>query len=152
MKIGIIFYSKTGHTNQACESIAERFRKNGHIVELSEVTVVDVKTNKTLKDIPSMEGYDVLLLGTPVQGFSLPLPMVDYLKQSKMTKNQKLGVVITQYFKVSWLGANHTMKQLLSGCAYANPDLYGYSVIHWSSKRRVEQLSKATDKLTNLDV
>lgn len=152
MKIGINFYSETGHTKQACQDLAERFKSNGHDVFLNEITVEDVQSNKTLKDIPSMDNYDILILGTPVQGFSLPVPMVEYLKKTQMPKKQKLGVIITQYFKVSWLGANHTMKQLLNGCAYANPDLYGYSVVHWSSKRRAEQLIKAIDKLTNLDL
>jgi len=151
MKIGIIFYSETGHTKSACEDLALWLKQKGHEVELSQIKVVDIKTNKSLKDAPSMEGYDVVILGTPVQGFSLPFPMIDYLKQVHMQKKQKLGILVTQYFKVSWLGANHTIKQLLSGCAYATPDLYGYGVVHWSSKRRPEQLLKAIDKLSNLD-
>ncbi len=151
MKIGINFYSETGHTKLACEDLAALLKLKGHDVSLHEITVVDKKSDKTLKDIPLMEGFDVLILGTPVQGFSLPIPMVDYLKKVKMTKKQKLGILVTQYFKVSWMGANHTIKQILSGSAYATPDLYGYGVVHWSSKRREEQLHKVIEKLSHMD-
>jgi hypothetical protein len=122
-----------------------------HQVRLEEITVYNIASDKTLKDIPSMEGYDILILGTPVQGFSLPVPVQDYLKRTEIPKRQKLGVLMTQYFKVGWLGGNHTMRQLLSAVAYANPDLYGYGIVHWSSRRRETQIKDLVKILTNIE-
>lgn len=151
MKIGIIYYTETGHTLQACNALKERFVSDGHEVELKPVTVYDVKTNKALKDRPSADGYDLIVFGTPVQGFSLPIPMSEYLKSISIPLNQKIGVIITQYFKISWMGGNHTMRQLLSALDSYHPNLYAYSVIHWSSKRRDEQIIKAVQKFSNFE-
>jgi len=150
MKIGIIYYSETGHTLQACEALKTKFEELGHSVDLKAVTVIDIKTDKTLKDCPEVLNYDLIIFGTPVQGFSLPIPMAEYLKKIHLPLNQKIGVLITQYFKVSWLGANHTIRQLLNAIEISKPDLYAYSIIHWSSKRRLDQLTKAIDKFANI--
>lgn len=148
MKIGIIYYSETGHTLQACEMVKNNLINEGHSVDIKAVTVVDIKTNKTLKDIPSVEGYDLIIFGSPVQGFSLPVPMSEYLKIIKLPMYQKVGILITQYFKLSFMGANHAKRQLLEKIAISQPNLYAYSVVHWSSRRRVEQLNKAVEKLS----
>jgi multimeric flavodoxin WrbA len=151
MKIGIIVYSETGHTRQVALEIKKVLELANHQVRLEEITVYNIASDKTLKDIPSMEGYDILILGTPVQGFSLPVPVQDYLKRTEIPKRQKLGVLMTQYFKVGWLGGNHTMRQLLSAVAYANPDLYGYGIVHWSSRRRETQIKDLVKILTNIE-
>ncbi len=152
MKIGIVLYSETGHTLEVGNHLKNTFENLGHQVNLDQIQVRNITTDKTLTHLPEVKGYDVLLFGTPVQGFSLPVPVQDYLKKVQFPKHQKLGVFITEYFKVAWLGGNNTMKQLLSAIAYSEPNLYGHGFVHWSSKKRHEQIDDTIKKLTNLEI
>lgn len=151
MKIGIIYYTESGHTLQVCEALKQQLTLDGHETELKPVTVYDIKSNKTLKDRPSTEGYDFIIFGTPVQGYSLPRPMAEYLNSITLSENQNIGCIITQYFKLSWMGGNHTKRQLLTALEKYHPHLYAYSIIHWSSKRRNEQISKTVSKFSNIE-
>ena len=152
MKVGLIVYSETGHTLSVANELKAALVQKRHDVVLDMITVKNVKTDKSLVNLPLLEGYDVIIFATPVQGFSLPLPVLEYLKRSKLPKKQRIGVLMTQYFKFAWLGGNHTMKQLLGAVAYANPDLYGYGDVHWSCKRRSEQIVAVVRKLSDIEV
>jgi len=151
MKIGIIYYSETKHTEQVCLGLKDALEIQGHDVTLEEVKVFDIKTDKRISFSPSINGYDLIVFGTPVQGFSLPIPMQYYLKSLTLPQKQKIEIIITQYFKIAWLGANHTIRQILDILRPAQPDLCNTAIVHWSSKRRTDQIVTAIKRLSEID-
>jgi flavodoxin len=72
MKALIVYHSKTGHTRQAAEDIARGLTSEG--VE------VDVKSAGDLTGKKAVEGFDIVLFGTPTYGnrrYSLPAKQVE---------------------------------------------------------------------------
>jgi flavodoxin len=77
MKALIVYHSKTGHTRQAAEDIARGLKSGG--VE------ADLKSGEDLTGKKAVEGYDVVLFGTPTYGnrrYSLPAKQVETLIKS----------------------------------------------------------------------
>ncbi len=151
MKIGVIYYSETKHTEQVCLGLKDALVLQGHDVTIEEVKVFDIKTDKQIAFAPSINGYDLIVFATPVQGFSLPIPMQSYLKSLNLPQKQKIEILITQYFKIAWLGANHTIRQMLDILKPAQPDLCNTAIVHWSSKRRSDQIVNAIKRLSEIE-
>ncbi|MBN2334847.1 flavodoxin family protein [Candidatus Bathyarchaeota archaeon] len=77
----VIYYSKTGNTRTVAEAIAEK--TGGDLMEINEQGKA-----VTAKD-PS--AYDLVVIGTPVNGFRASTPIQGYLKEN----NGKLPEVAT---------------------------------------------------------
>lgn len=151
MNIGIIVYSETGNTLALCEQARDILTGYGQTVTLARITVNDVKLDRSLRDAPVADRYDLVILGTPVQGFSLPVPVKEYLARATFAQGVKLGVLITQYFKADWLGGTQTLKQALAAFARFNPVFYGSGIVHVRSRKRDEQINAAMRALTNFE-
>jgi flavodoxin len=77
MKALIVYHSKTGHTQQAAEDIARGLSSEG--VE------ADVKRAADLSGKKAVEGYDIVLFGTPTYGnrrYSQPAKQVESFMNS----------------------------------------------------------------------
>jgi len=75
----VVFYSKGGNTKAVAQGIAKRM--SGDICEVSEQGVVTPNID------PS--GYDLVVVGTPVNGFQTSQPIQGYLR--------KYGARLTHY-------------------------------------------------------
>lgn len=148
MKIGVIYYSETGNTANVAKQLATAFRTQGHQTTLQELTVFDVKTNRSLKTKPACDGYDILIIGSPVQGFSLPLPVQEYLSSIQLPKQQKIGLFTTQFFPFDWMGGKQTVSQFKTLLLPQNPQHIGEALIHWKSRKREVQIANAIQLLT----
>jgi len=151
MNIGIIVYSETGNTLALCEQARDILTGYGQNVTLDRITVNDIKLDRALRDAPASNRYDLVILGTPVQGFSLPGPVREYLARVTFADGVKLGVLITQYFKADWLGGNQTLKQALAAFARFHPVFYGAGIVHVRSRKRDAQINQAMRTLTNFE-
>ena len=69
----VVYYSKTGNTRTVAEAIAEKL--GGDLEEINEQGAA-IST----KDPSS---YDLVVIGTPVNGFRASTPIQGYLKQNK---------------------------------------------------------------------
>ncbi len=151
MNIGIIVYSETGNTLALCEQARDILTGYGQNVTLARITVHDVKLDRTLRDAPAAGQYDLVILGTPVQGFSLPVPVREYLARAEFADGVKLGVLITQYFKADWLGGKQTLKQARDAFARFHPVFYGAGIVHVRSRKRDQQINAAMRAVTNFE-
>ncbi|MBU1671396.1 MAG: flavodoxin domain-containing protein [Actinobacteria bacterium] len=73
----IVYHSKTGHTRQAADDIARGL--------VSEGVEADVKAADGLSGKGALDGYDIVLFGTPTYGnrrYNLPAKPVDDLMKS----------------------------------------------------------------------
>jgi flavodoxin len=68
----IVYYSKTGNTKTVAETIAKKM--GGDLYEINEQGVAQSGLD------PS--SYGLVVVGTPVNGFSPSLPIQDYLKKN----------------------------------------------------------------------
>lgn len=144
MKIGIIVYSKTGNTLQVAERITTALTQKGDHVELQRFTAEteSPQSNRPvrLSALPDPNGYDALIIGAPVQAFSLDPAMTMYLKQIGALQNVPTLCFITQHFKKAWMGGNRAMKQLLEQLKEKGVSATATGVVNWTSEQREAQI------------
>jgi len=68
----VVYYSKTGNTKAVAEAVAKKM--GGDVCEINEQGVAQSGFN------PS--SYGLVVVGTPVNGFSTSLPIQGYLKEN----------------------------------------------------------------------
>lgn len=149
MKIGIIVYSKTGNTLSVAERIREALTENGLSVTLerfSAETLPQSNTPTRLTATPDPNGYDALILGAPVQAFSLDPAMPMYLAQVGAIKPVPTLCFVTQHFKKPWLGGTHALKQLLALLQKKGVSAESMGVVNWSSEKREEQIAQIAQR------
>ena len=152
MKIGIIVYSKTGNTLSVAERIREELTENGLSVVLerfSAETLPQSNTPVRLTTTPDPNGYDALILGAPVQAFSLDPAMLMYLAQTGAIKPVPTFCFVTQHLKKTWMGGNHTMKQLLALLRKKGIAAAPMGIVNWSSKQREAQIALIAQRCAN---
>lgn len=146
MKIGLIVYSETGNTLSVAQKVSETLAAAGHSAEIRQVTIQPrekADSPVVLKDIPSAEGFDLLVFGAPVQAFSLCRAMTKYLKQMKSIRGVPAGCYVTQGLTKKWMGGNrayNTMRKLLLAHGAAEPVRIGH--VHWRADERDKQIAE----------
>jgi multimeric flavodoxin WrbA len=92
MNIGIIVYSRTGHTLWVAEQLKSALESAGADVCIERVTAYDDAEPDVgkirLSQAPDLSPYDAVLFGSPVHGFSLPVVMRAYMSAVSL-KNQR---------------------------------------------------------------
>ena len=115
MKIGLIVHSETGHTLGIAKEIEKALNKSGHTVDLESVVAKSQKPWKEnlpkLGEVPDPKGYDVLILGAPVWGFTLSLVMSEYLFHVRPLECDRLVLFSTGALH-RWLGGNRAVKKM----------------------------------------
>ena len=144
MNIGIIVFSQTGHTLSVAEKIQATCTAAGHTAEIAQITIQEQEKSDSpvvLRDVPDTTKYDLLLLGAPVQAFSLCRAMVLYLKQVESLKGVPAGGFFTQGLPKLWMGGNRAWKQFRSHCLHRGADPVRLGHVHWKSEQRDEQIA-----------
>ena len=144
MNIGIIVYSQTGNTLSVANRIQESCAAAGHTAEVKQITVQELPKSASrvvLKDIPTVDGYDAVIFGAPVQAFSLCAQMKAYLQQLPDLAGLSVACYATQGLPYKWMGGNRahrTMNALLTAKG-ATPMHIGH--VHWKSPERNMQVA-----------
>jgi flavorubredoxin len=152
MKIGIIIHSHTGNTNLVAEKLREKLLENGHEVALERLRIVG-GWRQGIKDIqfeslPDTGQYDTLVLGSPVEAFSLSPVMKSYLTHIALLQGKKTACLVTQHFPYPWLGGNRAVRTMEKACRSKGAVICGTAIINWSSRRRGQQITDSVDRLT----
>ncbi len=152
MKIGIVVYSQTGNTLSVAEKMEEHLTKEGHTVRLERVVPVDPKAVKEiqLENSPEVDSYELLIFGAPVQAFSLSAVMQTYLKQLPDLGGKTVCCYVTQQLKKAWMGGSRSLRQMQAVCAAKGAKLSKTGDIHWSDKKRDEQIDSLIRDFTAL--
>lgn len=150
MNIGIIVYSKTGNTLLVAERIRVLLAQTGlqSVIRRFTAEAEEARPNATIKltDSPDPNPFDALILGAPVQAFSLDPAMSLYLRQIGSIKKMPTMCFITQHFKRPWLGGNRAMRQILALLKARGLAAVPLGVVNWTNEQRDQQIEQIAEQ------
>ncbi|MFO8059447.1 MAG: flavodoxin [Bacillota bacterium] len=155
MKIGIIVYSQTGNTFSVAQKISQRLERAGHSAEVQRVRVRGDETpsragNIVLSSAPKVDGYDALILGAPVQAFSLVPVMTTYLGQLPSLEGTPVACFVTKQLPFNWTGGNRAVGRMKRLCESKGADVRATEIVIWYQSRRAESIRRCVDRLGSL--
>lgn len=153
MNIGMIVYSQTGNTLSVAQKLQEKLAAAGHSVALERIEVIgEIGPGKAVqfKTLPDPTPYDALVIGGPVQAFSLNQATQEYLKQCASLEGKLVACLVTQAFPYAWMGGNRAIRQMRKLCEAKGVTVRGTGIVNWSKKTREEQIVEVTDKLSQV--
>ena len=154
MKIGIMIHSQTGHTLSVGEDLKRALTDAGHEAVLEKVAAKNEapQSAANLKMIspPDVSGYDALIFGAPVHGFSLSPVMKEYLSKYAQPGGEKVGCFVTQQLKKPWMGGNHAIRQMVALCEGKGAQVTRTGIVNWSGPTRQAQIEDIIGKMTSL--
>ena len=149
MTIGMIIHSETGHTMGIARAIEESLKKKGHAVEILSVVAKSKRPWKeqmpALQEVPDPHGYDVLVLGAPVWGFSLSHVMREYLYQVRPLKTTKLVLFSTGALP-RFLGGKCAMRKMASLSKMPESDIIFAGAVRFPRKKKPRHIDEVVDK------
>lgn len=154
MRVGIIIYSETGHTLDVAKRLKSLLEANKHVVDLEQIEVN--RTNKNdrhqfaIINKPSIDKYDLVIFGSFVEAFSLNPVMTEYLNRLKGQTDKKVMCFVTEYFPFSWMGGNHSIKQMETICQKNRSHVLATRVINWSNFNRQRQITNLINDFSSL--
>jgi flavodoxin len=125
MNIGVLYFSRTGNTRSMAQAISQSLEADIHDIALIDPSLVSK--------------FDLLIVGTPVEGFKPAKEIGDFIEKMPKTEKKK-AIVFCTY--VLWKAG--TLNSLASKLAKK-----GYKTILKISKKKV--LPGQTDFSNNLD-
>lgn len=154
MRIGIIVFSRTGNTLSVGERLKESLLAGGQTVNLEQVRVVNVDPNAKekikLKSIPDITLYDYVIIGAPVQAFSLSPVMKAYLDQLPQLQGKKVACFVTQHFPKPWMGGSRALKQIAGIISQKGGKVTATGNVNWTNRAREEQINELLVRLSRI--
>ena len=154
MNIGIIVYSNTGNTLSVAQKLEQALISRGHTANIARVESAHNDPRASgfvkLESSPDVSAYEVVIIASPVQAFSLAPAMKLYLSQVSSLEGKKVSCFVTQQLKKAWLGGNHAIRQIKSLCREKGADIANSGIVHWSSDARNHQIDDIANKLSRL--
>jgi flavodoxin len=153
MNIGIVVYSRTGHTLSVAETLKEAYLAAWHGVTLEQVeTAGPAKPGAEhfqLKTKPQIDPYDALVFGSPVWGGAMAPPMASYLEQITSLQGKKVACLTTHFFPPGW-GGNQAISQMKQICESKGATVCGSGSVSWLPLGRKRRIAKVVDDLSKL--
>ena len=152
MKIGIIVYSKTGHTFSVAEKIQEKLNAANHQAVVEQITISGEASPGKFEIIgtPAVDGYDALVFGAPVQAFSLNPVMDAYLKQLPSLAGKKAAFFVTKQLPMAWTGGNRAVATMKKACKAKGAEALGSGMAFWKDTKREESVKQCVDTMSRL--
>jgi hypothetical protein len=154
MKVGILVYSHTGNTLSVAAKLGEKLRAAGHSVAIEPIKLVGEQKAGVrefqLAPLPSPAPYDVVVVGSSVEAFSLSPVMVRALKQIASLEKKSVLCLVTQGFPLPWLGGNRAVRQMKALCEAKGAAVRGGAIVNWVAKTLDRRIADAVDKLAAL--
>ena len=153
MNIGIILYSQTGNTLSVAQKLQEKLTAAGHSATIEQIEVAgEIAPGQAVqfKTTPDPTPYEALVLGGPVQAFSLNQATKEYLKQCAPLEGKSVACLVTQAFPYAWMGGNRAARQMRALVEGKGGTTIGNGIVNWMRKTREQQIQEVTDKLSQL--
>ena len=144
MNIGIVVYSKTGHTFEVASRLNEMFESTGHTSTIERVIPKDDKeydVNKIeLNEISDLSSYELIVFASPVNAFSLTPPMKKYMMSLNDISVPAICFV-TMALPFKWMGGTQTVSKMKYYIKSSGGTVLNTGIIRWSGNHdeKVEQ-------------
>lgn len=153
MKIGIVFYSRTGNTRRVASRLHEKLAASGHEVTLEELeprhSAPPSVENVELKTYPSADAYDALVFAAPVWGGQPASPLTGYLEHLASLQGKKTACLVTGFFPAKW-GGNQALEKMAEICRSKGAEVAGSGSVTWFSLSRGRQILQVVEHLSQL--
>jgi len=143
MRIALVVHSKTGNSRSVADKVNVALSNLGHEVTIFSLSPLNPDVSKVsdvkLSSMPEVKGFDALILGAPVWGFTLSPVMQYYIANTVFPPSMAVYVFVTQYFPFAFLGGNNAIRgyeKLLSGKKQKVKKAY---IIGWSNQKKREK-------------
>ena len=155
MKTGIIVYSQTGNTLKVCEKIKSGLEEAGHSVAIERVEIAETGSSShssgvTFTSKPDPLEYEALIFASPVQAFSLAIPMQKYMETIKGLEGRKAAFLTTKGLPFKWTGANHALSQLKNLAVGAGAGIINKGIVVWPARDAEAGAAAAVEELKKL--
>lgn len=114
MNVAINIHSQSGHSIQVARALSSKFTDNKHEVDLSLLRTSGAlkphSMNFELKRMPSVDGFDLVIVGGPVWAFSLSPVVRKYLREMGNSKGKKILCFVTKGLPFTWTGGSQALK------------------------------------------
>ena len=151
MKIGIIVYSKTGNTHSVALNAKQDLESKGHEVTIERITAEDPATPKDtnikITNTPDPGPYEGIILGAPVQAFSLCAVMGAYLNQMPSLDGKRVSCFVTKQIPNAWTGGNGALKKMTRICTAKGGEVIETGIVFWKDTKRQESLNSVLRSL-----
>jgi len=152
MNIGIMVFSKTGNTLSVAEKLHETLLEKGHKAVLEQVTAsndVEMDPKKVvLSNVPSTQGYDMLVFAAPVNGFRLAAVMKAYLQGIPSLEGKLLAGFVTQAFAFPSWGGKQAIRGMEALVDAKGGELSATGVVNWMfAGKRKALIAETVEKI-----
>jgi len=152
MNVGIIIYSQTGNTLSVAEKLRDAMIKAGHAVTIDPVALVEPRSREhpefALAQAPDPAPYDVVVLASYVEAFSLNPVMTRAMQEIGSLESKRVLGLITQAFPYRWMGGNRALKQMAKAARAKGGEIETSAVVNWMNKAREQQIVQAVETLS----
>ncbi len=154
MNIGIIVYSQTGNTHTVAKRLQEKLVAAGHSVKIEQITIegkTPAQPGKfTLIDVPVVDNYEAIILGGPVQAFSLNPVMKSYLEQLPSLTGKKVACFATKHLPLMVTGGKQAVASIKKACELKGAAVVGSAIVIWSGAKREQSINQSVENLAKL--
>jgi hypothetical protein len=154
MNLGIVVYSQTGNTRSVALKLQEALSAAGHRVRVDEVKLAEERRQGarafSLGSPPSVDGLDALVLGAPVEAFSLSPVMAAYLRGVPSLERARVACLVTQGLPYRWLGGIRALRQMRKLCEAKGATVLGGDVVTWMGAGLDGRIARAVGRLGDL--
>lgn len=147
MKICILVNSMTGNTLSIAEKLKVKLEENKHLVNIEKIEPIGGENiNETdiskinFENIINPNDYELIIIGSPVRGFSITFTLKSYLDKIESFNNIKTLLFVTHALPFAWLGGKQAIKQIQNICEKKNANILNTAIIDWKNKKREEQI------------
>ncbi|MCD1294071.1 flavodoxin [Methanocella sp. CWC-04] len=152
MKIGIIVHSQTGNTFTVAQKLQDKLSTAGHSVNIERIAPAggeqrDAK-NIRFDKLPDLSAYDALVLGAPVQAFSVSPVMAAYLKQLPSLQGKKIACFVTKGLPFYWTGGNRAISQMKKACESRGGTVGATGIVIWKKTGVEKNIEDVVEKLS----
>ena len=151
MSIGIIVYSQTGNTLKVCEAVKTGLESEGFKITIERIEGEGHPGQKTseitLTNEPDARKYDSLIFASPVQAFSLAVPMQKYMEGLSGLNGKKAAFIMTKGLPFKWTGATHALSQMHSLADKAGAAISRIDTVIWPSRNPERDTAAAIARL-----
>jgi hypothetical protein len=154
MNIVIVVYSHTGNTRLVAGKLKDALAAGGHRVTMGEVTLAEARVQGLrvvkLAPLPTLSGYDALVLGAPVEAFTLSPVMVKALEGAPSLERARVACLVTQGLAYRWLGGNGALRRMRRLCEAKGATVLGGEIVSWAGGGLDGRIARAVETLVQL--